>query len=424
MNLGMLVIVLLLLLALAGVPMGFSIGIATLAALTLGNMPHMVLPQLMYAGVDSFPLLAIPFFMLAGQLMSGGITTRIINFSNALVGWVKGSLAAVTVVASAIFSAISGSGVATVSAIGGITIPAMKQQKYPGPFAAAVAAMAAVLGPLIPPSIFLIVYGSATETSIGELFMAAVIPGVGLSLLLVIYVLIFAYKEDFPSFEPVGIKGIIKESINGFWALFMPVLILGGIFLGIFTATEAAALSAVYALLVNMFVYKGLNIKNVLPIFANSALTTATLTFVIGTSKASSWVIVASRLPQNLLQFFLSISNNPNVILLMINVMLLIVGCIMEGNCAIVMLSPLLLPFLMEYGISPVHFGVVMALNLCLGLVTPPVGGCLMLGNIIAEEKLEQTLKQVIPMFIIGVIWLMFITYFPQLSLWLPNLKN
>ncbi|WP_213973966.1 TRAP transporter large permease [Tepidanaerobacter acetatoxydans] len=424
MNLGVLLIVVLLFLSLLGIPMGFALGISTLITLYLGGMPYIVLPQSMYAGVDSFPLLAIPFFMLAGQLMSGGITNKIIAFSNALIGGIKGSLAAVTVVASALFSAISGSGVATVSAIGGITIPAMKDQKYPGAFAAAVASMASVLGPLIPPSIFLIVYGSATETSIGDLFMAAVIPGVGLTLLLVGFVLVVAYKRNFPSFKPVGVKGIIREGLNGIWALLMPILILGGIFLGIFTATEAAAVSAVYALLVSMFIYKDLNVKTMFSAFSKSALTTATLLFVLGASKASSWVIVTSHLPQDLLQFFLSISKNPSVILLLVNFMLLIVGCIMEANCAIVMLSPLLLPFIQEFGISPVHFGVVMALNLCLGLVTPPMGGCILLGNIIAEEKLEQTLKYTLPMLGIGIIWLLLVTYIPQLSLWLPSLSR
>ena len=368
MNVGGILVIVLVLLALAGIPIGFALGIATLLALHIGGMPLIVLPQKMFTGIDSVPLLAIPFFILAGNLMAGSINTKILDFSNALIGWVKGSLGAITVIASSIFAAISGSGVATVSAIGGITIPAMKKEGYPTDFAAAIASMASILGPLIPPSIFLIVYGSATETSIGDLFLAAAVPGVGLALIMLLYVLVVSYKRDFPRRERIGFKGIINNTLSGFWALFMPVFILGAIFLGIFTPTEASAVSAVYALAISLFVYRDKKLNDLIKIFSESALVAASVLFMLSASKVSSWVIVTSHLPQRILEIFLLISDSPTVILLLINILLLIVGMLMEGNCAIIMLTPLLLPLIKSFGISPLHFGVIMALNLSIGL--------------------------------------------------------
>jgi tripartite ATP-independent transporter DctM subunit len=389
-------------------------------ALVVADFPTVVVAQRMFSAMDSIPLLAIPFFILAGNLMGGSITQKILDTANALFGSVKGSLGVVTVAASALFSAISGSGVATASAIGGITIPGMKDEGYPGDFAGALAAISATMGPLIPPSIFLIVYGSATESSVADLFMAAVIPGVSLALVLAVYVLLYAKKHNFPAREKVPLKQAARTALDSVWALFMPVLILGGIFLGIFTATEAAAVSVLYAFLVSLLIYKDLKLKNVLSIFGKSAVTTSSLLFVMGVSKASSWIIVTSGLPTLILDFFESITSNPAVIILLVNILLFIVGMLMEGNAAIVMLTPLLMPLVERIGMSPIQFGVVMALNLCLGLVTPPVGGCLMIGNMIAEERLERTLKAILPMLGLGIIILMLTTYIPGMTLWLP----
>lgn len=424
MNPGLIVVVGLLVFSILGVPIAFALGVSTLWALMAAGFPTVVVAQRMYSAMDSVPLLAIPFFILAGNLMSGSITQKILNTANALFGSVKGSLGVVTVAASALFSAISGSGVATASAIGGITIPGMKEEGYPSDFAAALASISATMGPLIPPSIFLIVYGSATESSVADLFLAAVIPGVVLALALIGYVLVYAKKYDFPAREKVPAKEAAKIALDSIWALFMPVLILGGIFLGIFTATEAAAVSVLYAFLASMFVYKDLKLKNILTVFGKSAVTTSSLLFVMGVSKASSWIVVTSGLPSVILDFFGRITNSGVVIMFLINLLLFIVGMLMEGNAAIVMLTPLLMPLIKQVGMSPIQFGVVMALNLCLGLVTPPVGGCLMIGNMIAEEKLENTLKAVLPMLGIGILVLMLTTYIPQFTLWLPSVAR
>ncbi|MCI1958210.1 MAG: TRAP transporter large permease [Clostridia bacterium] len=421
MNVGAILIILLLVLSVLGIPVCYALGISTLAALVLGDMPRVVLAQKTFTGMDSVALLAIPFFMLAGNLMSGSVNKKLIAFCNALLGWVRGSLGVITVIASAIFAAISGSGVATVSAIGGTLIPAMKKDNYPGGFAAAVSSVASILGPIIPPSIFLIVYGNATETSIGSLFMAAVFPGIGLALLLIIYVLLYSRKHKFPAHEKSTPKQIVKISIDSVWALFMPILVLGGIFLGIFTATEAAAVTCLYALLVGLIVYRDLKPKNLIKIFADSGVTTATILILVGFSKVSSWVVVSSGLPTVVLNTFTSLTSSKIVVLLLVNILLLIVGMLMDANAAIVMLTPLLLPLITKLGVSTVQFGVIMSLNLCIGLVTPPVGTCILLGNTIAGEKLENTLVAAIPMILISLVWLLFVTYVPELTIWLPS---
>ena len=424
MNVGALLIILLLVMALLGVPICFAMGIATLAALILGDMPVIVLAQKTFTGMDSVALLAIPFFMIAGNLMSGSINKKLIAFADATIGWVRGSLAIVSVISSAIFAAISGSGVATVSAIGGNMIPAMKKDGYPGGFAAAVCSVAAILGPIIPPSIFLIVYGNATETSIGQLFMGAVFPGIGLALVLVAYVFLYSRKHNFPAHEKSTPKQIARVTIDSIWALVMPILVLGTLFLGICTAPEAAAVTCAYALFVGLFIYKDLRPKDLVSIFAESGVTTATILILIGFSKVSSWVVVASGLPDALVQGMLSITSNKFVILFLINILLFIVGMLMDANPAIVMLTPLLLPLIKELGVSTIHFGVVMALNLCIGLVTPPVGTCILLGKTISGESLESTLKAALPMIGLSIAFLMVVTYVPALTTWLPSVLS
>lgn len=421
MNVGLLLVLLLLVLAFLGIPICFSLGIATVAAVIYGGMPMLIIPQKMFTGVDSVPLLAIPFFLLAGNLMARGITQKILNFSNAMIGSIRGGLGMVTVCASAVFAAISGSGVATVSAIGGMTIPAMKKEEYSPDFAAAVASVSSILGPIIPPSIVLIVYGSSTDTSIGELFLAAVIPGILVATVLLGYVYYHAGKHKFKVHEKVSVKEKVKVTFDSAWALFMPVLILGGIFFGIFTATEAAAVSVLYALLVGLFVHKDITLKDLPKILVDSAVTTATILMMLALSKVSSWVIVTSKLPMDIMNTFVSMTDSAVVILLLLNVLLLIIGMLMEANAAVVMLTPLIIPLLKAYGISTVHFGIVMTLNLCIGLVTPPVGACILLGNEIAGAKLERTIMKALPMIAVSILVLMIVTYVPATTSWLSN---
>ena len=422
MNTGLVVIVLLLALSFLGIPIYIALGIGTVVALNMADLPMLVLPQKIFAGMNSSSLLAIPFFVLAGNLMSRSITTKLINVANAFIGQIKGSLALVTIVASGLFGAISGSGVATASAIGGITIPAMKREGYPAPFATAVASISSILGPIIPPSITLIVYASITNISVQSLFIGSVIPGILLIISLMAYGLWYGKKHDLPAHERVSLGQIghtIKDSI---WALLMPVIILGGIFGGVFTPTEAAAVAVVYALVIGLFVHKDITFKELPAAFVDASVSTATIMVMVGLSKASSYVVVTSGLPQLLMDAFTAITDNKYVILLLLNLLFLVIGMLMEANAAIIMMTPILTPLLTAFNISPLAFGIVMSFNLCIGLVTPPVGLCLLLCNQIGETSLGKALKAMMPMLIISIIVLMLITYIEPLTTFLPSL--
>lgn len=358
MNIGAVIIIGLIILALLGIPIYLSLGISALIAMAMADLPFEILAQKMFAGMNSSSLLAIPFFILAGNIMSRSITGKLIGISNAFIGWIKGSLALVTVVASALFGAISGSGVATVSAVGGTTIPAMKEEKYPAHFAAAIASMASILGPIIPPSITLIVYGSITGVSVSKLFLGSVIPGVLLALVLVGYALFYGKKHDLPAHERKSPKEIACTVKEGIWALLMPVIILGGIFGGIFSPTESAAVAVIYALLISFFVYKDMTLKDFGSVLIDSSISTATILMMVGLSKSSSYVVTVSGLPETILNGFASFTDSPIVILLLINILFLIIGMLMEANAAIVMMTPLLLPLMKAFGIDTIQFGI------------------------------------------------------------------
>lgn len=422
MNVGIVLILILLALAFLGVPIYIALGIGTLVALQMAGMPMIVLPQKLFGGMNSASLLAIPFFILAGNLMSRSITGKLIDLVNSIIGWIKGSLAVVTILASALFGAISGSGVATASAIGGITIPAMKKEGYPGEFAAAVSAIASIMGPIIPPSITLIVYSSITNVSVNSLFIGSVVPGILLAVGLAGYALVFGKVKNLPSHEKQPPKKIGKAFVNGIWALLMPVIILGTIFGGICTPTEAAVVAVVYALIVCLFIYRDLKITELPKVFVEATVSSATIMIMVGLSKASSYVVVTSGLPQLLLTQFSAITNSKIVILLLLNILFLIIGMLMEANAAIIMMTPILLPLINAFGIDPLTFGIVMSFNLCIGLVTPPVGLCLLLSNQIAETSLTKTLKAMLPMLGVAVVVLMLITYIEPLTNFLPGL--
>ena len=422
MNAGLIVIILLLVLSILGIPIYLALGIGTLVALNMADMPFIVLPQKLFAGMNSSSLLAIPFFMLAGNIMSRSITGKLIDVSNALIGWIKGSLAVVTVLASALFGAISGSGVATASAVGGTTIPAMKEEGYPDHFAAAISGIAAILGPIIPPSITLIVYASITDLSVSKLFVGSVIPGILMAVGLIIYALFYGKKNDLPAHERKSAKEVLLIFKDSIWALLMPVIILGGIFGGIFTPTESAAVAVVYALLVSLLIYKDIKIKDIPGIFVDGAISTATILMLVGISKSSGYVITTSGLSHQVLEVFSSFTNSTVVILLLLNILFLVIGMLMEANAAIIMMTPILLPLLDAFGIDPLQFGIMMSFNLCIGLVTPPVGICLLMTNQIAGARFVQTLKSVMPMLLIGVVVLMLVTYIPQVTTFLPGL--
>ena len=414
MNAGLLVFILLLALSFLGIPIYIALGIGTLMALNMADLPMLVLPQKLFAGMNSSSLLAIPFFILAGNLMSRSITGKLIDVANALIGRIKGSLALVTIVASGLFGAISGSGVATASA--------MKREGYPAPFAVAVSSVSSILGPIIPPSITLIVYASITNVSVSKLFIGSVIPGLMLVLCLMGYALVYAKRHDLPAHEKMPAKEVARTFKSGIWALLMPVIILGGIFGGIFTATEAAAVAVVYALVVSLFIYKDTKWSELPGSFVEASVSTATIMVMVGLSKASSYVVVTSGLPALLLDTFSSLTESRVLILLLLNLLFLIIGMLMEANAAIIMMTPILMPLLTLYGINPLMFGIVMSFNLCIGLVTPPVGLCLLLSNQIGETSLTKSLKALMPMLLISICVLLLITYVDPLTTWLPSL--
>lgn len=424
MNIGIVLILILLVLSFLGIPIYLALGIGTLAALSMDQINLLVLPQKLFYGMNSASLLAIPFFILAGNIMSRSITDKLIAVANALIGRIKGSLAVVTVLASALFGAISGSGVATASAIGGMTIPAMKKEGYPDHFASAVSAISSILGPIIPPSITLIVYASITNISVKQLFLASVFPGVILAIVLIVYSLHYGKKYDLPAHEKMSGKQIGKTFLNSIWALLMPVIILGGIFGGIFTPTEAAVVAVAYALIIGLFVYRDLKWKEIPQMFIEASVSTAVIMIMVGLSKASSYVIVVSYLPQLVLSAFQNMTQNPLIILLLLNILFLIIGMLMEANAAIIMMTPIIMPLLTAFGINPMQFGIIMSFNLCIGLVTPPVGLCLLLSNQIAKTSLSKSLKSLAPFLVLSITVLMLVTYCTPITTWLPGLVD
>ncbi len=422
---GAILIILILIFAAVGIPIAYSLGISSLITVVQQGLPLIVIPQKLFAGIDSFPLLAIPFFMLSGDLMNGGgLNKRIIRVANAFLGNLPGSLPIITIVASAFFAAISGSAVATVAAIGGITIPAMIKQGYPDHYAAGIASSASIVGPIIPPSITLIVYGASLQLSISKLFLASAVPGLILSGSFILVAIYQAKKHNFPKEGKTDWKEKITALKEGFWALMMPVIILGGIFSGLFTPTEAAVVSVVYALIIGLFVYKGFTIKDLPRLLGEAAVSTATIMLILATSKILAWVITVIKLPTMVASAILGLTDSTFLIFMLINFILLIVGCLMEANAAIIILIPILVPIVTQLGMSPITFGVLMTVNLCLGLLTPPVGVCLLLGSQIAGSKFEKAVVSMLPFFVVGIIVLLLVTYVPALTLWLPSLMQ
>ena len=375
------------------VPIGFSLGIASLGyILYTKQLTFGFIAQNMVTGCDSFPTMAIPFFIFAGELMGGGgISKRLLNLANVFFGRIQGGLAIVTVVVCMFFAAISGSGPATVAAVGGMVIPTMLEKGYDKKFVLALIAAAGSIGVIIPPSIPMVIYAVTTNSSVSTLFLAGFVPGILIGLVLIAYSYFYAKKMGYKGDdEPFSVKRALRETKEGFWAILSPVIILGGIFGGIFTPTESAAVAVVYALLVSLLIYKDIKIKDIPGIFVDGAISTATILMLVGISKSSGYVITTSGLPHQVLEVFSSFTNSTVVILLLLNILFLVIGMLMEANAAIIMMTPILLPLLDAFGIDPLQFGIMMSFNLCIGLVTPPVGICLLMTNQIAEARLNR----------------------------------
>lgn len=413
-----------LLLFLLNVPISFAIGMSSvLTVIYNGKFPLSIITQSMGTGVDSFPLMAIPFFMLAGIIMSeGGIGLRLINFASSLVGFVKGGLAMVTVVTNMIMAGMSGSSVADSSATGSVLIPAMQKKGYTLPFTVSLVACASVIGIIIPPSIPFVIYGVISGTSIGQLFLGGAIPGilVGLSLMAISYY--YARKENFPREEWGGLKKIWQEFKSSFFALMMPVIILGGILGGIMTPTESAAVAVVYAVIVGKFVYKELTLDKIPKILVESLVGTASVMFLVAVASGFGWLLASEQIPQMIAQTILSISTNKFIVLLIVNILLLITGTFMDLTAALIILGPVLIPLVQKVGVDPLHFGVIMTMNLGIGLVTPPVGVCLFVCCNIAKTTITKVAKALVPMIIAMVIVLFLVTYIPPLATYLPKM--
>ena len=406
-----------------GVPIAFCLGITAAVSLISLDMPLRVVAQRIFTGMDSFPLMAVPFFVLAGDLMNyGGTTIRLVRFSNALVGWIRGGLAHTNIVASMFLAGISGSAVADASAIGGILIPGMTKEGYDVEFSAAVTASASTMGPIIPPSILMVIYGVTTGVSIGALFAAGFIPGVliGFSLMAVAYFI--SRKRNYPKLPMISLSGFFIALKKATFALIAPIIILGGILLGVFTPTEAAAVAVAYAFFVGVFVFRELRLANIPGILVQSGITTSVLLLVIGTANVLAWVLSAEQIPQKIAEAMLGISNNPYWILLLINLFLLVVGMFMESGAAIIILAPVLAQVAQTVGLNPLHFGFVMVLNLVLGLLTPPLGVCLFVACSIARIPLTALVKAIFPFLMVEVVVLFLVSYFPWLALWIPKM--
>lgn len=411
---------------LLNVPIAVAIGLASLSTiLWSGTIPPVVLVQKMFTATDSFPLMAVPFFILAGSLMEfGGISRRLIEFANSIVGRFSGGLAFVAIVASMFFGAISGAAVACVAAIGTILIPAMVRKGYDTPYATAVQATAGTLGVMIPPSIPMIIYGVLTGVSIGGLFMGGILPGilVGSSLMLVAWLI--ARKRGYKGDEKASGAKIWSTFKDAILALLMPVIILGGIYGGVFTPTEAAVVAVIYGFIVGFFIYKELAFSQLKDILVNTSVGTATIMFIIATSSVFSWILTAQRVPQAVAAAILSISTNPIVILTLINILLLFIGTFMETVASIIILVPVLYPVITQIGVDPLHFGIIIVVNLAIGMVTPPLGVCLFVGCGISGISLEAISKAVWPFILIMIVAVLLLTYVPWISLLLPRLAG
>lgn len=410
-------------LILLNVPVAVSLGLATIIALaTSGTVPTMVVAQKLFTATDSFPLMAIPFFMIAGALMErGGISRRLINFANALIGHLPGGLALVTILASMFFAAISGSSPATVAAIGSIMIPGMVRQGYSLPFASATQATAGCIGVIIPPSIPMITYGVVTGASIGGLFMAGFTPGIlfGLALMLVAFVV--SKRHNYVGTETPSLAEIWKTFKEAIFALLMPIIILGGIYGGIFTPTEAANVAVIYGLIVGFFVYKELSIKDIPPILRTSAISTAMVMLIIACASAFGLILTREMIPNAVAEFFISISDNKYVFLLLVNIMLLVVGTFIETNAAIIILAPIFFPVAVQMGIDPVHFGIIMVINLAIGMVTPPLGVNLFVACGLSKLSIEKIISANWIYLGVTILVLLLISYIPGISMWLPH---
>lgn len=424
---GITLLITLVVLLILNVPVGIALGVATMGALTVGESLSITsIPQALVTSCDSFPILAIPLFILAGDLMgAGGVSRRILNVCQVFFGRITGGIAIVTVLVCMFFAAVSGSGPATVAAVGTMVIPTMLELGYKKSFVLALVATAGSIGVIIPPSIPMVIYGVSTGASVTSLFMGGFFPGLLIGFALIGYCYYFCKKNGYlGSKEPFSWKKAGEAVWDAKWALINPVIILGGIYAGIFTPTEAAAVAALYAFICGTLIHRELGIKKLFQAIGTSCSTTATTMVILGCATAFTKVITIEQIPTMITHGLMTISENPVVILLLINVLLLIVGCFMDTTPAILVLAPILWPVARAIGLDPVHFGLIMVTNLAIGFITPPLGINLFVASRISNSPMEVIIKGIIPFIGIMITCLMLITFIPQISTFLPSLMK
>lgn len=412
-------------LLLMGMPIAFVLGVAgTLAFLMQHDLIFLSLvPQRMFAGLNLFTIMAIPFFLLAAELMTvARITDDLVHFADALVGRLKGGLAHVNIIASAFFAGISGSAISDVAGLGAIEIRAMTHAGYPKAFAAALTVASSLIGPIIPPSIIMVLYGSIMQVSIAAMFLGGILPGALLAFLLMAMVWWMADRKGFPRREERLPRAAVWQATrSALLALLMPAIILGGILSGVFTATEAAAVAVAYAFLLGFVIKRTLKLKDMAPVLLKVAILTSVVFMVLACANILAWFIGLERLPAAIAAFLTGLTSDPYLLLLLVNVLLIIVGMFMDIGAAVIVLAPILGPAMVEAGVHPVHFGVVMSINLLVGLVTPPVGPCLFVAAGITRLRMETISVAMLPFYGLLIVFLLMLTYLPGLTLWLPR---
>ena len=408
---------------LLNVPIAVALGLSTALSLWYSDLPLTIVVQRMLASNDSFPLMAIPFFIMAGSCMSqGGVSKRLVAFADSLFGWLTGGLGVVAQITGIFFSAISGSSAATTAAVGGVLFPEMEKRGYDRSFSAAIIAAAGVTGIIIPPSVPMVVYGVIAGVSIGDMFLAGIVPGLLMGIALCFLIYFKSKKLGYGGERFRGGANVWKTFREAVWGLLMPVIILGGIYGGIFTATEAAVVAVVYGLVVGFFIYKDLKMSNLPKIFESTVIGTAVVMFIMNSAGLFSWVITREQFPSQLAAFFVSLTTDPIVFLMLINVLLFIVGMLLNASAAITILTPILVPIVIMLGIDPVYFGVIMTTNLAIGCITPPVGVDLFIASSISKVSMTRLSLSILSFVAVLVVCQLILTYIPSITMWLPNM--
>ena len=406
-----------------GVPIAITLGLSSLAYILVAGLPPAVMPQKIYAGMDVFVLLSIPGFILAGNLMNrGGITSRIIRFANALVGWIRGGLGLTNIGASMLFGGITGTAVADAASIGGVMIPGMKKAGYPSGFSAAVTAASSTVGPIIPPSVPMIIVGALSGISVGKMFLAGAVPGILMGVAMMVTAYLISVKKGFPKQSWQGFGEVIKSFGGAVWALAMTFFIVYGLLSGFSTPTETAIVASIYAFVVGAFIYRELPIKALPGILVDSAVSAAGILILVGFANVFGWILVSEHIPQSIAEGVLSITDNKYLVILLINIILLFVGMFMETIAALIILFVPLLSLATAVGIEPLHFATFAVLNLMIGLTTPPVGVCLFVCSNIARIPLQPVVLAILPFLLTNIVVLLAVSYIPSLATWLPSI--